>query len=117
LYDILSSGYNDRGQLGNGTRISSSEFKIIHTLAEKNIIQISSGMQHNACMDDEGKIYVWGSNSLGQLGITHYIQQGLKRLYPNVLKSLIDEKFYARSIVCGENHCVAIGKNGEVYTW
>jgi len=116
--DVLSAGYNDRGQLGNGTRLSSPDFHVIHTLAGTKITEISTGMQHNVALDERGRVWVWGSNSLGQLGITKYVSQGLRRLEPNLLKSLLDVGgFRIRSIACGENHCVAVGMSGEIFSW
>lgn len=32
--------------------------------------QVSCGQCHNACVTEEGRVYVWGSNRHGRLGIT-----------------------------------------------
>jgi len=116
--DVLVSGYNDRGQLGNGTRIASADFQVVHTLSEKSIVAIASGETHNVALDASGALWVWGSNSLGQLGIAKWILEGLKHLYPNRLDSLINNHhFVAQSISCGFHHSVAVGKDGRIFSW
>lgn len=55
---LYSAGYNDRGQLGLGHRISTSEFKWIDYLANRFVVQVSCGQQHTICRALERNINV-----------------------------------------------------------
>lgn len=62
-------------------------------------------------LSDEGKVYVWGNNTYGQLGTG-----GLKNVNePILLEALSREKVV--DISCGDNYSGIVTKDGEVYTW
>jgi alpha-tubulin suppressor-like RCC1 family protein len=46
---LYAAGYNDRGQLGLGHRISTSQFKFVDYLTGKFVLQVSCGQQHTVC--------------------------------------------------------------------
>lgn len=92
---LYACGYNDRGQLGLGHRISTSEFKRIDFLAGRLVLQVACGQQHTICravdraaaaitttdqlsgegasipgtQDTGGDAFIWGNGMLGQLGL------------------------------------------------
>lgn len=69
---VFCWGYNESGQLGNGTRSSSSQPVAVLTsgaLASKKVTQISTGYQHS-CAATQTEIFCWGDNSNYQLGDT-----------------------------------------------
>ncbi len=69
---VYSWGVNYYGTLGNNTTTLSDIPVAISTfgaIAGKNIIQIFSGSSFSSGLGNDGKIYVWGENSNGQLGI------------------------------------------------
>lgn len=37
-------------------------------LALDNIVKVSSGINYSMALNDEGKVFVWGNNTYGQLG-------------------------------------------------
>src|ERR1044071_7463701 len=55
------------------------------------------------------KIYIWGKNSLGQLGLgtieNHDKPQKLKLT------------FNVKSIQCGQNHTIALSSTGNIWSW
>ena len=56
-------GRNDRGQLGDGSRINrSNPVKIL-----EDVIQVSLGARHGAAVDRNHNLWIWGENSFGQL--------------------------------------------------
>lgn len=65
-------GDNSYGQLGDGTRTSSSvpvEVKgLLNGRAFISAAQISAGYSHTCALQDPGVVKCWGSNSYGQLG-------------------------------------------------
>lgn len=81
------------------------------TRDKQKCLDIFAGSYHSFCVKDDGKLYAWGLNNYGQLGIGDYentqIMQEVKE---------IDGK-NVKMIVGGESHTVALMNNGEVYTW
>ena len=61
-------------------------------------------------MSEDGRLYSFGSNSLGQLGIGSYAQ---KHPSPQIIESLRDVEF----IDCGGNHTFCKTLHNEVYCW
>src|SRR5690606_34941154 len=59
-------GKNDRGQLGNGTILSSSTPVIL--LALSDVAEVAAGGEHSCARLDSGAVYCWGENGKGQLG-------------------------------------------------
>ena len=65
-------GDNSFGQLGNGSTSSSRVPVAVNAtgaLAGKTIKQISVGFDHTCVVSNDHKIYCWGRNNSGQLGI------------------------------------------------
>ena len=69
---VYTWGWNQYGQLGNGTTTNSRiPVAVVTTgtpLAGKTISQIAAGNAHALAMTDDGAIYSWGWNQYGQLG-------------------------------------------------
>jgi alpha-tubulin suppressor-like RCC1 family protein len=64
-------GYNELGQLGNGTIANSSVPVDVDTtgvLAGKTITQIVAGGYHSCVLTSDGTVACWGHNAHGQLG-------------------------------------------------
>ena len=130
---MFSVGYNDRGQLGLGHRISTSDFKAVDYMEGKFVVQVTCGQQHTMCraLDRSmsggaeagvrGKtpcsVFVWGNGMLGQLGL------GLKgtskgRLLPTLLGTLAEEcPLGIVDIAAGGNFSMAVSLEGAVYSW
>jgi alpha-tubulin suppressor-like RCC1 family protein len=65
-------GQGTVGQLGNGANINSNIPVAVVTsgvLTGKIITQISGGGFFSMALSSDGKVYTWGDNSFGQLGI------------------------------------------------
>eukprot|EP00761_Pharyngomonas_kirbyi_P009679 gb/GECH01009697.1/.p1 GENE.gb/GECH01009697.1/~~gb/GECH01009697.1/.p1 ORF type:complete len:1087 (+),score=371.39 gb/GECH01009697.1/:1-3261(+) len=111
--NVYSWGEPTDGQLGNGDiTTSQNEPSLISKLADKNVVDIAAGGYHCACVTDDGKIYSWGNNIYGQLGI------GEKETHSEpMLVSHLSHKDSAETIVCGANHCLVRCSSGKVYAW
>lgn len=64
---IFATGDNSRGQLGNGGFANSNLFERISTLTGP-FAAICVGAFHNVVVKTNGEVWVWGSNSFGELG-------------------------------------------------
>ena len=65
---VWTTGYNGYGQLGTGTTQSETEFKQVTGIPEK-VIAITANVHTSYALTESGKVYGWGYNYYGQLGI------------------------------------------------
>lgn len=130
---LYSSGYNDRGQLGIGHRISTANFTLVEKLENKFVIQIACGQQHNLCRcidrekaakegilvgsDVGADVYTWGNGILGQLGMG---RRGTSkgRLSPTLISDLFKQfPLGVANVGAGANFSVAVTVSGRVFSW
>ena len=64
--------------------------------------KICIGNSFGVVVDVEGKVYSWGSNSSGQLGLGNYEN----RETPFLIEELKETKI--ESVACGGNFCIGI---------
>ncbi|TGZ51677.1 RCC1 and BTB domain-containing protein 1-like [Temnothorax longispinosus] len=67
--EVYGWGYNGVGQLGIGNYVNQMTPSRVGSLIGTVIVKVACGYAHTLALTDEGKLYVWGGNSYGQLGI------------------------------------------------
>mmetsp|Transcript_29576 Transcript_29576/g.76393 ORF Transcript_29576/g.76393 Transcript_29576/m.76393 type:complete len:845 (-) Transcript_29576:395-2929(-) len=120
---IYTWGAGDTGQLGIGSNITNANGqkqrntpqlldKSDHdpSFALARFTQIAVGSRHALALEDNGRVWVWGGNSEGQLGLGDYTQRDA----PVWLDTITD---FIVSISAGDSHSVAITSTGRVYAW
>jgi alpha-tubulin suppressor-like RCC1 family protein len=65
---VWAWGDNDRGQLGNGTKVSSDVPLRVEVPKGVTFVTVSSGGYASYAIDDSGRLWAWGDNTSGQLG-------------------------------------------------
>jgi len=65
---VWAWGDNDRGQLGNGTRVSSTVPLRVDVPEGVSFVKVSSGGYASYAIDRLGRLWAWGDNKSGQLG-------------------------------------------------
>jgi alpha-tubulin suppressor-like RCC1 family protein len=65
---VLAWGDNDRGQLGDGTRVSSDVPLRVEVPTGVTFVKVSSGGYASYAIDRSGRLWAWGDNRSGQLG-------------------------------------------------
>ena len=106
-------GRNNCGQLGHGN--CSENYKIptqVQGMATKISLLASAGGQHSLILTESNKVYAFGNNNFGQLGL------GIKDKVvsrPDIISSLRTSGVCA--IACGYSHSVALLKNEQLYSW
>jgi hypothetical protein len=65
---VWAWGDNDRGQLGNGTRVSSDIPLPVDVPKGVSFVKVSSGGYAGYAIDGSGRLWAWGDNASGQLG-------------------------------------------------
>ena len=83
---------------------------------KNNIIAQASGDVHILLLTDSGKVFAVGDNSKGQLGvgIINKIPSDNQSSQPLHVKGLPAQ---INAIAAGDNHSLALSKNGEVFSW
>ena len=106
-----SWGYNGEGQRGNATGATEpSDTPVQVTLPSgSNVVELAVGGGHAIVRLQDGDVYVWGRNSLGQLGTSDFAPRGtpVKVTLPRP----------AISIAAGRDHSLAALDDGTVYAW
>jgi E3 ubiquitin-protein ligase HERC4 len=110
---VFSWGSDSHGQLG-GHNIGQSKIpKMIRGLGTVNVAQVASGDHHGLALTCGGKLFSWGDNTSGQLGLGP--NAGAKISVPQPIECLLSLPI--RFIACGGNHCILVSNSGAVYAW
>lgn len=103
-------GYNGEGQRGDGTSQNVNEAPGRTTLPNgRAAVRIAAGARHVLALLDDGSVYGWGLNNLGQLG------QG--DTLPKFAPTLIALPAAAVAIAAGRAHSLAVLEDGRVFAW
>eukprot|EP00301_Raphidiophrys_heterophryoidea_P019106 c4085_g1_i1.p1 GENE.c4085_g1_i1~~c4085_g1_i1.p1 ORF type:complete len:407 (-),score=98.53 c4085_g1_i1:226-1446(-) len=108
---LYATGRNNKGQIGNGTTSDVKAFTRIDVGGHQPVTSFACGDKHTAATTADGTLWVWGSNSHGQLGLGH--TQAMSS--PTPVKAL--EGIRIVQVVCGRSHTAALSEHGHVYTW
>ncbi|PVV04261.1 hypothetical protein BB560_001241 [Smittium megazygosporum] len=119
---IAAFGLNSSNQLGSKT-VNSPAHTTFSLLG--NVSQIACGREHSILLvsskSDGDKVYVYGSNSHGQLGVSD--QENLQN-FDNLIHestsngiSSIQSKSTIKKFVCGLDHTVLLYNDGKVFTF
>lgn len=77
------------------------------------VIQVASGDNHCLALTRGGKLYSWGSNDSGQLGLGPMCGKSCPSPQPIECLTALP----IRLIACGGDHSVIISNSGAVYAW
>ena len=100
-------GENRTAQLGNGTIVSTGVPQIVLS----NVRQVSCGAYETGAITKDGKVYTWGGNPRGSLGLGS--RQDTIILVPTLVE--LPEK--VRKIDIGHSGSIVLTEDGKVYIW
>ncbi|XP_069896737.1 X-linked retinitis pigmentosa GTPase regulator isoform X2 [Dipodomys merriami] len=107
---VFATGGNSEGQLGLGDTEERNTFHQINFFTTQHQIkQLSAGSNTSAALTEDGKLYMWGDNSEGQLGLKN-ISNVCVPHQVTVGKPII-------WISCGYYHSAFVTTDGELYTF
>jgi hypothetical protein len=66
---VFAWGLGVHGQCGVGNTRNQPFPQLVRDLIKMNVQQISVGAQHSIALTDAGRVFAWGANSHGQLGV------------------------------------------------
>lgn len=110
--DVYAWGFGEEGQLGNGT----TEMKRLPTLVAKpagvQFVEVSAGGEHVLARTNDGRIYVWGSNRNGQLGVGESV---VNLTTPTAL--LFPDLSGFKQVSAGDAFSLALSQTGVIVGW
>ena len=128
--NVYAWGYNNYGQLGNGTtsysqsvpvRVKTPDRKTYPDLpADFTYLQVSAGGSHSLALGSDGNAYAWGYNGSGQLGDGTSSGQSTpvrvktpdRKTYPD-----LPADFTYLQVSAGYLHSLAVGSDGNAWAW
>lgn len=116
-HELFAWGDNSFGQTGyekGFTLQTPIKIDIHHWAMDEHTIQVACGLKHSLCLTNKGRVFVAGSNELGQLGLLYNIDISSFTLlaFPELFK---DETIV--QIRAGHYHSVALTSTGRIFTW
>lgn len=103
---LYAWGTNCDGQLGVDKEQYLSSSTPIEIMSDVKFKSVSLGSSHAGAIDENGNLYTWGNNNMGQLGDG----TTTKRYEPKIVLSDVE------MIDFGDVHSAAVS-NGELFTW
>ncbi|KAI8068615.1 regulator of chromosome condensation 1/beta-lactamase-inhibitor protein II [Gongronella butleri] len=112
---LFSWGSNDHGALGRAT-VDADSFtpRPVQGLSKVSVTQIAAGSSFSMALGSKGEVYFWGA-LFDHDGEIQLDQDTAMHDRPILVDGLENVKIEA--IAAGDNHCLAMAGNGDVYAW
>ncbi|CAG2112489.1 unnamed protein product, partial [Medioppia subpectinata] len=114
---IYGFGTNTCGQLARNrnTRRYNQKPEIITYFNDKNVVQIRCAYVHVMALTGDGRVYVWGGNSFGQIGYGDNSCDNEFICAPIEIK--FGDNYNIRELYCFTSTSFAITSDGHVFSW
>lgn len=120
---VYAWGYNARGALGDGSTTDRwRPIQVGGLLEGRRIVQIASGggvisgtnyFNSSAAVDEDGRVYTWGSGQGGRLGTG---ATPAAQTTPALVRGLISDLRIV-DISVGYQHTIALSHDGRLFSW
>ena len=119
--NLYAWGSNEQGQLGDGTITERHEpvrvKKPQGVSQDFTWVQASAGHKFSLGLGSDGKIYSWGDNSYGQLGIGNKDNDSHSSPEPVNMPQNAPAGFTWKQEAAASLHALGIGSDGNLYSW
>ena len=113
--ELFSWGAGNNGMLGHGNYYDNKTPTVIEFFKKIKIDQVFCGSGNSMAISSDYRIYAWGKNSHGMLGVPNYVDKNL--LTPTqVIFKTDDINATVNEISLGSMHTMFLLSNGTVYT-
>ncbi|KAF0698331.1 Aste57867_11051 [Aphanomyces stellatus] len=107
---LFSFGKNDHGQLGvDAPGVKTTPIQVGGMLESEIVVQVACGYYHSVALSQSGKMYTFGRNDYGQLGLGHKQTMATPMLVTHL------NAFTIVDVACGCYHTLALSDLGRVY--
>ncbi|KAF8018639.1 hypothetical protein BT93_H3509 [Corymbia citriodora subsp. variegata] len=108
---LYTFGWSKYGQLGHGNFEDHLVPHKLEALHGSFVSQISGGWRHTMALTSDGKLYGWGWNKFGQVGVGDNVDHcaPVQVKFPNEQK--------VAQVSCGWRHTIAVTEPGNVFSW
>ncbi|KAL5606552.1 hypothetical protein BROUX41_002955 [Berkeleyomyces rouxiae] len=120
--EVSAWGSGEQCQLGRriGERYKMKALQPQHVGVPKSktnpIVKVTGGSYHSFALTSDGRVYGWGLNNFGQVGVEGGAGEGDAMVNsPSVVKSLAEYKI--KDIAGGEHHSLACTDDGKLLVW
>ena len=110
---VFGIGWNNDGVCGQGHDKWIKDPLIIIELNGQNVKEFFNGLDFVLCLTSDNKLFSWGKNDHGQLGIGCVIKY--RNYEPQLIQYFGDKKIV--QVCCGERHSLVLTEEGVVYGW
>jgi len=116
---VYSFGTSAEGALGQGENVKQAGPMLLRMTVDRPVRLVIAGAQHSLLITDQGRVYTFGDNSFGQLGLG-------PRRGTRVLSSVADpeppDEWHAQAglvkfAAAGNNHNMAVTTSGDLFAW
>jgi alpha-tubulin suppressor-like RCC1 family protein len=107
-------GLNDRGQVGDGTRVSSALPVAVQQFETAGALAIAAGLKHTCAITNVGRVKCWGDNARSQLGFDSPNPSERWSVVPVEVVGLGDDVI---GLAAGAEHTCALKQTGAVRCW
>jgi len=105
---VWSWGRNNQGQLGHGTtRGQESTPRRVEEL--HSVVKIFAGLQSAFALDAEGRVWAWGANDYGQLGLGRRVDAATVPTRVPALRGITQ--------IAVSSHTLALATDGTLWAW
>ncbi|MCL2082641.1 MAG: hypothetical protein FWH04_05335 [Oscillospiraceae bacterium] len=116
--DLYAWGSNSNGQLGIGTtggiKTTPVPVPTPANFGDDGWEEVAIGRSHTLAVTSDGKLYAWGRNTEGQLGLGHTNPVTSPAQVVGVT-GVDDDEW--ESVSAGNFHSIGITTDGKIYTW
>jgi hypothetical protein len=108
--EVYAWGCNKNGQIGNGCNAEQLTPIKVNDFNDERIVMISCGYWHSMALTESGRVFSWGCNGFGQLGIGNTVDSNKPKIID--LNAIIIER-----ISCGQWHSLLLSNDGFIYAF
>jgi len=110
-------GNNSAGRLGLGNTVQRNvPYEVVTTgVSGSEWTEVSAFNTHTAALRDSGELYVWGTNTSGQLGLGDTAMRSIPTRLPDA--NIDGDSWTALSSGTVASHTVAVRDDGTLWSW
>jgi len=110
--NLFAFGHNNFGQLGVGDTNDRNALSPVMFLIHDKVRRVAAGKAFSLAVTESGRLYSWGCNSRGQLGLGDLRDRHSPEPVVGALAS-----HEVQSVTVGSEHAIALTSTGLLFAW